>query len=181
MSAHNVARRYANALLMLSVDAGEVEKVREQVAALGQLMRTSAEFRIVMESPVIDLAQRHGVIRAVATSIGLRDSVRNFLLLLADRKRLSVLPQIADVFDDLADEHLGIVRARVETPIKLNPVQEQTLRGLLEKRFGRKVRLEQQLDERILGGFRVAVGSTVIDATVDARLTRLRDTILGEL
>lgn len=181
MSAHNVARRYANALLQLCTDKGTVEEVREHLLGLSGLMRESAEFRVVLESPVFELPVRHKALRALADHLRLSVELRNFLLLLADRKRLRVLPQIAEVFDTLADEHLGLLRARVETPIALSDAHKRELTELLAKRHGKEVRLEERIDESILGGFRLIVGSMVHDATIDARLVRLRDTIVREL
>ena len=181
MSAHTVAVRYANALLMIAVEKGTVEQTRTELRVFADRMMESAEFRIVLESPVIDLPQRHAVIRAVAEKGGMSADVRNFLLLLADRKRLAVVPQIAEHLDRLADDHLGILRARVDTPLAMTESQKATLRTLLEKKYGRKVQLAERLDESILGGFRLVVGNTVMDATLDARLARLRETIVNEL
>lgn len=181
MSAHNVARRYANALLQLCADRGKVDEVREHLLGLSQLIQDSAEFRVVLESPIFELPVRHKALRALSEHLKLSDELRSFLLLLADRKRLNVLPQIAEVFDQLADEHLGLLRARVETPVPLAAGQKRELVELLTKRHGKEVRLEERIDESILGGFRLIVGSTVHDATIDARLARLRDTIVREL
>jgi hypothetical protein len=87
----SIARRYAKALFSLADEQGQVEKWSSGLEGLGRALAASPELRETLSSPMFDKEQRRGVVGALATSLGLPDTVRNFLLLLADRNRVAYL------------------------------------------------------------------------------------------
>ena len=95
---------------------------------------------------------------------------RRFVEVLVDADRLAVLPQIAALFDDLKNEAEGVATAQIDSAFPLTDAQVAELKGALEKRFGKKIEATVNVDPELVGGARITVGDTVIDASVRAQL-----------
>lgn len=101
----------------------------------------------------------------------------NFVDLLVENDRVITLPEIAEQFEDLKNRHEGSAIAKIVSAFELSDAQVQELLVGLEKKFGVKLKPEVTVDNSIIGGVRVTVGDQVLDTSVQAQLTRLRDTL----
>jgi len=95
---------------------------------------------------------------------------RRFVEVLVDADRVAVLPQIAALFDALKNEAEGVATAQIDSAFPLTDAQVAELKGALEKRFGKKIEATVNVDPELVGGARITVGDTVIDASVRAQL-----------
>jgi F-type H+-transporting ATPase subunit delta len=118
----------------------------------------------------------HGVL----DSEDITGPVRNLLDVLVRRGRITVLPEIAETFEDLVDERLKRASARVRTATELSSEQQERLSKALSAFTNYDIRLKAKVDPRLLGGVVVRIGSTVLDGSVRTRLNRLRETLLAE-
>jgi F-type H+-transporting ATPase subunit delta len=98
---------------------------------------------------------------------------KNFLRLLADNRRLGILPEIARLFAVLKDEAEGRVDLHITSAAPMSAEQQGALTTALEKRFGRKVRVHTAVDAKLIGGAVIRAGDTVIDGSLKSRLERL--------
>jgi F-type H+-transporting ATPase subunit delta len=169
-----IARRYAKALFSLADEQGQVEKWSSGLDALGQALASSPELRETLSSPAFEKEQRRGVVASIGASLGLAETVRNFLLLLADRNRLAYLPAIVANFRDLADARLGRVRARVTSAVPLAPDEARRIAEKLAQGGRAEVIVETTVDAALLGGVVAQVGSLVYDGSVRSQLEELR-------
>ena len=80
---------------------------------------------------------------------------------------------INGAFGMLKDEAEGVARARIDSAFPLSEAQLADLRAALEKRFGKKVEATVAVDPALIGGVRITVGDTVIDGTVQAKLSTM--------
>lgn len=97
----------------------------------------------------------------------------NLLRLLAENGRLATLPDIAARFEVLKAEAQNILDVTLSSPVPVSAEQQARVAAALEQRFGRKVRLGVEIDERLIGGARLKVGDRVIDGSVRNRLEKL--------
>jgi F-type H+-transporting ATPase subunit delta len=104
---------------------------------------------------------------------GLDEHGRNFMRTLADNRRLSYLPEISALFDQLKDGAEGVVDVTVTTAVALESAQRAPLAAALERRLGRQVRLHCETDRALIGGAVVRAGDLVIDGSVRTRLDRI--------
>ncbi len=95
---------------------------------------------------------------------------RRFVRVLVEADRLAALPQIAALFDDLKNDTEGVATARIDSAFPLTDAQFVELVEALEKRFGKKIEATVNVDPGLVGGARITVGDTVIDASVQAQL-----------
>lgn len=176
-----VARRYAQALLEIGVERGNLATLQEQLKALGELYTTSREFRNTMLNPSIKLDDRKEIVRKIADKYKLDTLVKNTALLLLERDRLRFVASIAKELDRLADEHAGRVRAHVTSATELTKVQLVQIKQTLEARTGKTVELEASVDASLIGGLVTRLGGKVVDGSVRGQLERMRAALLQEL
>jgi F-type H+-transporting ATPase subunit delta len=98
---------------------------------------------------------------------------RNFLATLADNRRLAIVPQIAELYEELRAEVENVAEVEVTSAVALDDAQRTRLGKALEKRLRRSVRLSCSVDPSLIGGAVVRSGDMVIDGSVKARLERL--------
>ena len=142
------------------------------------MMAISPALERMFKSPVITVAEKHALADQLLDKAGADLTVKNFCRLLADKGRLAALPAIAGCYGELLDAEKGILRGTVITAVKLDAEKQKKLKAGLEKKAGKKkLELEFNVDKSILGGLMLKVGDRVLDASLRAQLTILRDTI----
>ncbi|RPH72286.1 MAG: ATP synthase F1 subunit delta [Myxococcaceae bacterium] len=170
----SVARRYARALLEASAP-GDVVGIADQLSALAGLVASNPALGDVIENPAYSRAQRHGVVDGLSQLLKVESTMlRNFLRLLVDRHRLAMLPDIARLFRDMADEKAGRVRGTVVSAIPLDPQSIRQLESTLSQVVQKQVVLETRVDQEVLGGVSTQVGSVVFDGTLRSQLDDLK-------
>lgn len=175
MIERTIAKRYAKALLEVSVGEKRVRETEAEILAVSELYRTAPLFRKVVTSPVFPRAQKKSAIdSALSGKVG--PTLVRFLQVLVEEGRAAFLPDIATVFDALADAHEGVVRVSVSSARALSPAQRDRLRGALERLAGgRSVELTVAVDPALIAGILVRIGESVVDGTVAGRLKRLKE------
>jgi F-type H+-transporting ATPase subunit delta len=175
----SVARRYAKALFELGVQKGNFEALGQELENVATLYTESRELRQTLENPVFKQSQKRKIIEAVLPQVAQSPMVRNFVLLLAERNRISVLPLIARAYQELTDRQLGRVRAVVTSAKPLDLVTEGEIQRALEKRTGKKVLMKSEVDPNLIGGVVARVGDLVLDGSLRTRLASVGNRILN--
>jgi F-type H+-transporting ATPase subunit delta len=175
----SVARRYARALFGIGVDAGNFDALGQQLGDLAELWSSSAELRQALENPVFHQDEKRKVLEQLLPRVAPTPEVQRFVLLLLDRRRISILPAIARAYRALADEHTGRVRARVTSAEPLTPAALDRVRRSLEQRTGKKVIVEAEVDPDLIGGVVANVGDLVLDGSIRTQLSDLRAKLLN--
>ena len=176
----SIARRYAKALLEIGIKQQTYDALGKELDRLADTFGKSAELKTALENPVFPLEKRRHVLDELARRLALSKTVRNFVMLLADKGRITALPDIARVHRTLIDEHAGRVRAVVTSARPLDPMLESRLKTALEKSSGKTVLLEKREDPTIVGGLVTQLGDTVYDGSVRTQLQQLREQLLSE-
>ncbi len=169
-----VARRYATALFDLAKDAGGLDRVETDVAALRQTLTDSAEFSMAIRSPLASREEQGAAMAAIARAMGLSDLTGNLLGLMAQKRRLFALPQVLETFDALLAEHRGVATADVLAARPLSDAEAEALKATLRGATERDVKLNVTVDPAILGGLVVKVGSRMIDTSIRSKLAGLQ-------
>jgi F-type H+-transporting ATPase subunit delta len=176
----SIARRYARALLEIGVAGGNYEQLGAELASIAAVFGGSHDLRHALENPVFKLSQRKAVMAQLGERLGLSKTLRSFLALLADRRRIARLPDIARELSVLVDRQAGRVRARVTSARPVPDELALRLRGAIEKRLGKQVILEKREDPALLGGLVAQVGDLVYDGSVRTGLAEAHKQLLAE-
>jgi F-type H+-transporting ATPase subunit delta len=178
-STHGVADRYAIALYALAEEQHALDATVDQMAALGRLIDGSADFRRLLDSPLIDTPTVQRAARAVLESEGFGKLVQDLVGVVITNRRQRQLRGIVAAFARLVSDKRGIVVARVTSAHPLSDVQVQQLRArLIESGYGR-VDIHTDVDPNILGGLIVRIGARLYDSSLKSRLQRLQHAMRG--
>ncbi|WP_340264870.1 F0F1 ATP synthase subunit delta [Sphingobium mellinum] len=169
----SLSGRYAVALFDLARDSNTLDTVAGSLANIKAAISQSADFKGLINNPVLSRDAADKTIAAVASSMGTDPLTKNFLGVLAQNRRLSQLPAIIRAYETLLSNHRGEVRAEVTSAHPLDADQVAALQQNLRSRVGRDVALDAKVDPAILGGLVVNIGSQMIDSSIRTRLNSL--------
>lgn len=172
-----IAARYATAMFELAQEEGALDALEADVAALEAATAESAELRDLISSPVYGRGETEAAIGGVADAMGLNAITGNTLRLMASKRRLFVLPALLRALRERIAEHKGEVTADVVSAKALTKEQSQKLQKALSASVGREVQLNATVDESLIGGLVVKVGSKMIDTSIRAKLNTLQNTM----
>jgi F-type H+-transporting ATPase subunit delta len=179
MSGAPIADRYARAIFELGVETGQLAPITEQLRRFAQVYG-GAELRAVLDNPIIEQEKRDGVLADVAARLGLMGNALNLIKLLASRKKLRIVPEIARRLDRFSDEKAGVVRATVTSARPMPDGFYQRLVAELESATARKIVLERREDPTLIAGFVTRIGDNTIDGSVRGRLTEIERQLVGQ-
>ncbi|MDM7255232.1 MAG: F0F1 ATP synthase subunit delta [Paracoccus sp. (in: a-proteobacteria)] len=171
----NIAGRYAQAVFDIVKEEGGFDRLSEQLSALADALADSADLRDLIESPVYSRAQQESAISAVAEKLGLSATLKNTLALMAQNRRLFTLPALIERLRDLIAEEKGEVTAEVVSAQALSAEQEKRLTETLAAKSGKTVKLNTRVDESLIGGMIVKLGSKMIDTSIRSKLAALQN------
>jgi F-type H+-transporting ATPase subunit delta len=180
MSAAPIADRYARAIFELGVETGQLAPITEQLRRFAQVYSGSAELRAVLDNPIIEQEKRDGVLADVSARLGLMGNALNLIKLLASRKKLRIVPEIARRLDRFSDEKAGVVRATVTSARAMPDDFYRRLVAELEAATARKIVLERREDPTLIAGFVTRIGDNTIDGSVRGRLTEIERQLVGQ-
>jgi F-type H+-transporting ATPase subunit delta len=172
-----VAARYAHALLYVALEPGaktKPEEVLAQLASVETMVTGNEDLRHAMQTPSVPSSRKRAVLTQLAGPLGLAPLVRNFVFVLIDHRRLVLLPQIREAFEEFLDESLGMVRADVTSAHPLDQRQSRAIESELERLTGKRVRARYGVDPALVGGATARIGCTVYDGSVHGELRAMR-------
>ena len=174
----SVARSYAKALFAVADESDGLEQTAAELQVL-RALAGDAQIASGLANPLLSSSARNGLARTIADNLRLRPMTRNFLLLLADHRRLDQLGRISEHFERLLDERLHRIRATITSAVALSDAQRQALVNAFEQKLGRAVLAETRVDSQLLGGVVVDVEGTIYDGSVRTQLHTLANRIAG--
>ncbi len=176
-----VANQYAQALAAVILEPGsglEPQAAVEQLRAFEELLAQSPDLRNILLSPAVSASEKRAVIGRLRQSLGLSETVGNFLAVVAGRRRIGMLRLIRQAFEELLDVRSGLVRAEVRSHAPLPIEEREWLASELARLTGKAVRCEYEVEASLLGGAVVRIGSTVYDGSVRGKLEALRGRLM---
>lgn len=171
------ARRYARALYMIGVEENSLEAITRDLQSVSSTTLVQGTHRAV-EQP------RGGADRPPRGDgghhrrLGLGATTRNAVLMLTDRRRGALIPDISEALGQLTDERRGRVHAEVTSAVALSEAQAGRLTASLERLTGKKVSLKRKVDPGLIGGVVTRIGDKLYDGSVRTRLEEIRQQAL---
>ncbi len=174
-----VAARYAAALFDLAEEAGELDGVAEDLAALRGMLAESADLRRLAASPVAGRDAQAAALDALLERAGAGSLARRFVGAVARNRRLSALDGMCVAYRGLLAARRNELTAEVTTARPLGDSQLGALAAELRRATGAAVAVDARVDEGLLGGMVVKVGSRMIDSSLRTQLQRLELSLKG--
>jgi len=174
-----IAGRYATALFELASDAKQVDAVASDLATIRTSMNESADLVRLIRSPLVSRDDQVRAILAVLEKLGISDLVRRFVGTVAQNRRLFAIADMIDAFGKLLAADRGEVVAKVVSAKKLTVKQTEALTKELKSAIGSDVAIEAEVDESLIGGLVVKVGSRMVDSSIRTKLQNLKFAMKG--
>lgn len=172
-----IAARYATALFEIAKESKALAGLEADVDMLDAAIAESADFRDLIHSPVYSRDAQGKAITAIAVKMNLGEMTTKTLGLMASKRRLFTLPHLVANLRALIAEEKGEVTAEVVSAKPLSEAQAEKLAAALKANAGKDVKIKATVDEKLIGGLIVKLGSKMIDTSIKARLNALQNTM----
>jgi F-type H+-transporting ATPase subunit delta len=174
-----LAARYAAALFDLADEQKQLDSVAGDLVALRGMMAESGDLRRLVGSPVLSRGDQGRAMAALLGAAGSGDLVRRFIGLVAQNRRLFVLPAIIAAYLAQLAQRRGEITAQVTSARPLDERQRQAVAEAVQRAVGGKVAVDAKVDAGLIGGLVVKVGSRMVDSSLRSKLQRLQLTMKG--
>ena len=167
-----IARVYGDALFDVAKEEDKVDEIRSELSEFADALESDRELQVFFFSPYFSAEEkREGLKKAIR---GTSDEFENFLALLAEKHRMPAVFRIRRHYDELWAEENKRLEVRVTSAVPLDESIVKRVGDEIERQTDRKIDLEADVDEDILGGLVLRVGNMVLDASLRAKLDSLR-------
>lgn len=167
-----LGRRYARALVALARSEGRLEETCEELERLAVAF-ADERLQQVLENPTIDASSRDRLAGNIATALGVADTVRNTVRLLAKRDRLGIVGDVHRAYRDLLDRELGRTRVVIRSAVDLDPQALEQLEAVAKGLARQDVIVTSEVDPELIGGAVLDVGGVVYDGSIRSQLRRM--------
>ena len=170
-----IAEVYSRSLFEAASDAGVLDRVHDELGQFADAVDENRELQVFFFSPYFSSQEKKDAIGKVLD--GADESFVRFLELLAERHRMPAIFRIRRGFDELWREENKLLPVTLTSAVELDSQIVEGIGKRIEEQTGQKVELTSNVDEDVLGGIVLQVGNMVLDASVRARLEKLRKNV----
>jgi F-type H+-transporting ATPase subunit delta len=182
VTARTAAVRYARALFDVALtEQGNLSEIESQLASFAELFTVHPTLAKVLLNPAVPAPRKRAAVAELTKGAGLSPVLEKLLILLAERDRLVLLPDLVAAYRDRVAEHQKVVRANVTTAAPLTAARIDQIQRSLSQATGRAVTLTTHVDPALIGGLVARIGGTVYDASVTTQLEKMRQRLVGDM
>ena len=172
--------RYARAFLDVVTSARlDTAALDRQMADFEATWDGSPELQTFFQNPAVAAVQKVAILDKLNAKLGMQKELRNLIAVLINHDRIGSMHEVAAAYRAALQEQMGIRQAEIVTARELSGEERSSLLEGVGKLAGAKIQAEFKLDQSILGGAVVRIGSTVYDGSVRGRLERLKEALVA--
>ena len=175
MTTRASAARYARALLDVVIKEGSPEQVEQELTGFAGVVSGSAELQKALTNPAIPVSAKRAIIESLASRASLSPPLRKLVMMLADRDRLAILPDLEAVYRERLMEHRQVIRAELTTTTPVPPERVAQFQQRLAAATGHRITMTTHVDPSLIGGAVAKVGTTVYDGSITTQLGRIKE------
>jgi F-type H+-transporting ATPase subunit delta len=169
-----LAQRYAAAFADVALERKDPERVRGDLSAFLDAYHSSPDLENFLSNPSIENNVKKEFLGKLAERMSLAPELKNFLFVLVDHYRTELLRDFMPIFQTELNSRLGIAEAQVTSAHELSARDKEELKQTLERTTGKTIEMKFSVDQSLLGGAVVQIGSTIYNGSVRERLERMR-------
>jgi len=173
---------YAQQLFNIARQAGYLEEARADLNAILLAIEAQPKFMELLMAPNLDIERKKDLVNSTFSK-EYSKLIVDFLTILVKEEAVLHLKEIETLFHDLVSQHLadyfGIVEGTVYSAVPLSESQLLQLTYVFTKKIGKKVKLQLEIDESLIGGYKVNIANIVYDSTIKLQLKQLRASLMN--
>jgi F-type H+-transporting ATPase subunit delta len=173
MTISTLSKRYAKAIFDLALEKNAIDEVQQDMVAIKNMLDESSKLREVVQNPVISRNEQLAAMSFLLKRIKVGEMTQRFVAVLINNGRLNVLGDAVESFFDKLKQYKGEIDAKVVSAIPLSSAHIVDIEKQLSGALGKKVKVQSEIDEEILGGLVITIGSKMLDASVSGKLEKL--------
>ena len=169
---------YARAIFELAQENAELDKVESNVSDLLNIYNSNSELEVYFKNPTTPLKEQTNVLIKISEMMKFSQTFKNFLSILVVKRRIFFLKKILTSFLKLSDLKKDKINAQLISSKKLLPEELENISNDLSKTIGKKISFNSSVDEELIGGFKMQIGSLMIDTSIKNRLKKYEKIML---
>ena len=176
MTSRTVAARYARALLDVATkESVDLDKIAGELDDFNAFLTQQATLHALMLNPAVPAPRKRAAMEQITTLSGYTPIVSKLLVLLADRDRIALLPEISATFHEMLADRQNVVHAEVTSAEPLSREKADAIEKKLATVTGKRVSMKMHVNKDLIGGVVARVGGTVYDASIATQLKKIRE------
>ena len=172
------ANRYALALYELAIEKSEMEIVEKNVNELLKAYNASEDLKNFIKNPTHSQSKQLEVLNKISDNLNFSKIMRNFLGVLVIKRRIFFINKIFINFLSLASRQRGELKASLISSKNLTSEELESLNKDLSQTMGAPIAFDYKVDESLIGGLKMQIGSLMIDTSIKNKLKKYKQTML---
>ena len=172
------SERYSRALFEVAYESKELDKIENDVKNFNSLLNSSYEIKNFIQNPTRSKNTQNNVIDVIANKLGFSKNLKNFFLLLIEKRRIFFVEKISIIFLKLCSKKRGEVKASLISSKELSSTELDKISSELSKSMGSTIIFDYKLDKELIGGLKLQVGSFMIDTSIKNKLKKYEQAML---
>ena len=177
---NETSERYSRALFEVASETNELEKIEENVEKFRSLYLSSNEIKNFLQNPTQNIDTQKKVIFVISEKLQFSKNLTNFFLLLIEKRRIFFVKKIIDNFFRFCSKKRGEMKASLISSKRLSQEEIEKLSKDLSNAIGSIVKFDYKVDEELIGGLKLQLGSFMIDTSIKNRLKKYKQSMLEE-
>ena len=173
------SERYSRALFEVSKEANDLDKVENDIKDFQIILNESSEIQNFIKNPTQSINQQIKVINLISEKLKLSKNLKNFLLLLIEKRRIFFLKKIFESFLKLCSKKRGEIKASLISSKELSQTELENINKELSKSTGSTFKFDYKVDEDLIGGLKLQLGSFMIDTSIKNKLKKYEQAMLN--
>ncbi len=172
------AERYSRALFEVSLESNELDKIESDVKNFQTVFLSSEEFKNFIQDPTQSIKNQNNVINLLSDKLDFSKNFKNFLFLLIDKRIIFFSKKISESFLRLCSKKRGEIKASLISSKALSQSELDKFSKELSETMGSTMKFDYKLDEDLIGGLKLQLGSFMIDTSIKSKLEKYKQAML---
>ncbi len=172
------SERYSRALFEVANEANEIDQIENGIKNFQSLFNSSSEIKNFIQDPTQSISAQSNFIQLLSKKLDFSKNLKNFFLLLIEKRRIFFVKKISESFLKLCSKKRGEVKASLISSKELSQDELNEINRDLSQSMGSKIIFDFKVDEELVGGFKLQIGSFMIDTSIKNKLKKLEQAML---
>ena len=172
------SERYSRALFEVANEANEIEKVEKDIKTFQLLLEDTSELKNFIHNPTQSLETQNNVINLLSEKLNFSNNLKNFFLLLIEKRRIFFVLKILKSFLILCSKKRGEIKASLISSKDLSQTELENISKELSSSMQSTIKFDYKIDKDLIGGLKLQLGSIMIDSSIKSKLKKFEQQML---
>ena len=172
------SERYSRALFEAAQEVNDLEKTEKDIKSFLSLLKSSTDINNFFHNPTINKDNQNNMLKLLAENLNLNKSLKNFMFLLVEKRRIFFVEKILNSFLKLCSQKRGEVKASLISSKELSETEIESISKDLSSSMGTTIKFDYKVDKELIGGLKLQLGSFMVDTSIKNKLKKYQQKML---